>query len=78
MVNWKKLAPGTFMTEFGQRLDDGRWLCVIEGPNRPPKQVFCTLTNGVWFDDAIGGGTAIPAALAVTHIGFVPELPAVS
>lgn len=79
MPNWKKLSPKFPITEDGARLQDGRWMCVVRGPSssQAPKVVFCLLVEGEWFDDSLGNEGHGLGSLVVTHVAFVPELPAV-
>lgn len=67
-AKWKKLPM------LGTTVMDGRWHCVVAGPKPTfkSKACYCTLDDGVWFDDA---GEKLPQGFAVTHIDFPPEIP---
>lgn len=77
-MTWKQINKDVPITDTGARLDDGRWMCVLEGPlpAHPPKPVFCNLQEGIWFDDAQGRARAkIPKGFVITHVDHVPALP---
>lgn len=77
MTIWKKIIPDMLMTEMGERLEDGRWMCIVEGPAPfyPPKATFCNLVDGVWINDDFGVVVAVPPELKITHVSRAPELP---
>lgn len=80
MINeWTEVSEiSQLMTRHGSRIEDGRYLCVVQGPlpTYSPRSTFCVLEDGAWFDDDLfQGGTELPDWMRITHVRFEPLLP---